>query len=251
MKMSSLNKEVRSTRMKARFSGLGFTCVLGASVLLAGCGADNQGASPAYGPSRSVDVSIFDAGGDADTVQFKTPEDRLESPVSPVAMTGTIDGIEEGPTVLESESGLGYPDLRERFALVRIRIDQTFRRGSENSDPKYVYVSLSRGAEVIDKDGNPIRPDNGPSTIADLDTFTNALPADTRVVLMGSPWTAAPGPHVHVKNAKPSRSDAVVIDGTDPQAFSVEVKPGGSMYGWNNYTFAELKKESAAALTSR
>jgi hypothetical protein len=253
MKMSSPDTAVRSKIVKARVSGFGAACLLGASVLLAGCAADDQGASPVatHGPARSVDVSIFDVGRDLDTIQFARPEERLDSQVSPIAMAGSIDGIEDGPTVLESESGLGYPDIRERFALVRIRVEQTLRGGSDESDPTYVYVTLSRGAEVIDEDGNSVRSGNAPSTVADLDAFAVALPAETRVVVMGSPWSAARGPHVHVRNAKPLHSDAEIIDGADPQAFSVEVEPGGLMHGWHNYTFATLTKESAAALTSR
>jgi hypothetical protein len=164
-------------------------------------------------------------------------------------VAGVIDGIEDGPTVLESESKLGYPDIRERFALVRIRVDQTYRSDPDAARTPFIYVSLSRGAEVIDENGSAVRRAGADSTVASLDAFVTALPAGTRVVVMGSRWTAHPGPAVRVRQRTPSQTAAAIIDGTSPQAFSLETKPGGAMNGWPNYSFERLTHDSAIAAT--
>ncbi|WP_436701477.1 hypothetical protein [Nocardioides sp. BYT-33-1] len=164
-----------------------------------------------------------------------------------IAVQGTIDGLEDGPTVLESESGLSYPDLREPFALVRVKVDATYRLPADSGEARYVYVALSRGVEVIDENGQPVRPAGADSTVTELDTFAKALPVGTRVMIMGERWTALPGPNVQVKPGASTPADAILVRGGHPQSFALEIKPGGLVSGWKGYTFEQLVQETKAA----
>ncbi|WGY00174.1 MULTISPECIES: hypothetical protein [unclassified Nocardioides] len=223
-----------------------------AAVVLAGCSTDDAARDPAVASSTAdqsskVDLSILAAGGSIDAESFPSPQALLKVPGITIAVTGTIDGIEDGPTVLESESGLGYPDIREKFALVRVKVGHTYRRPPSTGDQEYVYVALSRGIEVIDQKGQSTRKAGAPSTITGLDAFAKALPAATRVVVMGERWAAPPGPLVRVEPAPGIAEDAIVVRGTLPQAISFETTPGGEMSSWRGYTFGKLAAEAETA----
>ncbi|MBM7520361.1 hypothetical protein [Nocardioides nitrophenolicus] len=149
--------------------------------------------------------------------------------------------------MLESESGLGYPDIRERFALVRVKVVHTFRRPPSTRDDEYVYVALSRGIEEVDENGQSTREAGAPTTITDLAAFAKALPTTTRVVVMGERWAVHPGPQVAVEPAPGIAQDAMVVRGTLPRAISFETEPGGEMSSWKGYDFKNLTAEAEAA----
>ncbi|WP_408897992.1 hypothetical protein ACJ5H2_02530 [Nocardioides sp. R1-1] len=249
MWMSDQPVEVQFTMRSSRAQLVAIALV---AVLGGGCAPDPRAADGSAGvrhgvasPSSTVDLSILEAGGRVDARVFGTPAELLRSPHAQLAAQGTIDGIEEGPTVLESESGLGYPDLRESFAAVRVKVDVAYRGESDLRRSPYVYVALSRGVEAVDEKGEPVRSPGSRSTVTDLDAFAEALPIGTRVMVMGQRWAALPGQRVVPAASGDALTSAPFVSGLHPQALAVETKPGGPVSGWPGYTFSRLVDETA------
>ncbi|MBM9461645.1 hypothetical protein JK386_17225 [Nocardioides sp. zg-536] len=120
-------------------------------------------------------------------------------------------------------------------------MDATYRNLVKGAETDFVYVALSRGVEVIDRNGEAARPEGAPSTITSVNVFDKALPLGTRVVVMGEQW-APPARGEVVAPSSLKHPAAPVARGGHPQTFALETEDGGIMSGWPDYTFNELTR---------
>lgn len=241
--------------MRAKTTRIGIGLAVGV-LLTGGCGTVSgtrsddtstkaTGSTSATATARAVDLSILDAGGRGDYRVFDAPEELAQQYA--VALAGRIDGFEDGHTVLERESGSEFPDIRLRNAVLRIRIDQVFKAEGVQFPDGFAYLSLSRGAEVIDEDGEPERAAGTVSTITTVAAYANALPKGTPVVVISSPFEYPEDPASQVVERGRGRpGDSTLLTGQHPQLLSVQYGSAGRVSGWRDLSFAELTTRLAA-----
>lgn len=108
-----------------------------------------------------------------------------------LVLSGTVQSFAKGRDVLSSGMDLGYPDTRDRFAVLAVEVDTVYK-GDEYVFDGHVYVNLFRGVEEITEDREPDREPGTPSTITSIADLAAATPAGVRVAVLGQPADLRP-----------------------------------------------------------
>lgn len=234
-------------RARAARAAVGAALTICATLAVAGCGNDaapgeRAGAAAQTSPAsseRGASTAVLErlqAGFNVATT-YDTAGARAAE--VPVALTGTIEDVVDGPAVA-SDTGSDEFEVREEFAFVRVRVDHVYKaEGVKVGDA--VYVVLSRGSHSTDLNGDPL--DAGPSTVVSVDELRTSLAHGARVVVLselrpGAGDDSAAGDRVVDEGAAHDPS-LPVLRGDAPQSFAVEDGATGVLSGWEKLTYAQ------------
>jgi len=214
-----------------------------AVVLLASCGTEPPARESSDAPAQTQadgDALIeVQEGGDTQTFRSLT----ALTAVVPVVLTGTIEDIAPGLTVVASDEGDEY-QTRWEHAVVRVRIDSVYKSEGVELGGKFAYVVVPLGGQSTDLSGEPIG--EGPSTIKPIGDLQEGLPAGTRVVVATDVFSGAGDGYKYVNADAGAEPGAPLLHGNSPQTFSIEDGATRQLSGWDSTTYdqatAKLEK---------
>jgi hypothetical protein len=163
--------------------------------------------------------------------------------VVPVVLTGTIQNIAPGLTIVGSDEGDEY-QTRWEHAVVRVRIDSVYKSEGVELGGKFAYVVVPLGVQSTDLSGKPLG--EGRSTIKPIGDLQKGLPAGTRVVVATDVFSEAGHGNKYLHADAGAEPGAPLLHGDSPQTFSIEDGATSQLSGWDSTTYdqatAELQK---------
>lgn len=229
--------------MKKRLS-LTLSSAACAVLLLASCGTEPSAPESSDTPAHTqADAgALIETQGDGDFQIFRSL--TALTAVVPVVLTGTIQVIAPGLTVVGSNEGDEY-QTRWEHAVARVRIDSVYKSEGVELGDKFAYVVVPLGVQSTDLSGKPLG--EGRSTIKPIGDLQKGLPAGTRVVVATSVFSEAAGYGNKYLNADAgAEPGAPLLHGNSPQTFSIEDGTTRQLSGWesktNDQATAELQK---------
>jgi hypothetical protein len=210
-----------------------------AALLLGACGTEPS-VSTSTGPGAQtqahadIDVLANFQGGDYARSDDSPAE--LAAAV-PVALTGTIEDVAPGLTVVTLPEGNDKIEVRDEHAIVRVRIDHVYKSEGVDLGSEFAYVAVPLGGQQTDLAGN--RLGDGPSTIKPISDLQKGLPSGTRVVVAAYLLPEADEGHKHLNADAGAEPGAPLLFGLAPQSFSVEDGATRHLSGWESMTYDE------------
>lgn len=215
-----------------------------AVLLLASCGTEPSAPESSDAPAQTqADAGALIETQEGGDIQIFRSLTALTA-VVPVVLTGTIQDIAPGLTIVGSDEGDEY-QTRWEHAVVRVRIDSVYKSEGVELGGKFAYVVVPLGVQSTDLSGKPLG--DGPSTIKPISDLEKGLPTGTRVVVATSVFSEAAGYGNKYLNADVgSEPGAPLLHGNHPQTFSIEDGATRQLSGWDSTTYdqatAELQK---------
>ncbi len=227
-----------------------------AVLLLAGaCGeraSEAEGPPPGASAGSAVGAPVVDADG------MRTLQ-RLEESLNflyaesfptisalaarmPVVLTGTVDAVLPGRSILVAANANNPVATRESTLLIRVRVVEAVKAEAPGSvTDGFVYLARTRAVNDVDAQGEVIGADTYPS-IADL---RKAIPVGTRVAIASQPSARALEPAERIESdPHPIPAGAVTLVGHGQGVIydrGTDVELGQST--WTGLTFDDVVAE--------
>lgn len=150
---------------------------------------------------------------------------------SPFVAVGEVVGWTDGRSLLESD-GSGYEDT-EFFAVLEVKVDETYRAPSGHVEDQSIYVEVSRGGQVM-IDGE--EPEGTVPVFSAIDELNAAVPTGTRVISLGEEAPTASQLEIHTPGGQVQNDGAGYPQGSallqpDVQGLLFEDGEGGFVSG--------------------
>lgn len=126
-------------------------------------------------PTHLVDTSPFQSSVGYDYDPFASLTEAATA--VPFAVHGRVAGWSEGQSLVR-------PFGVEHFAIMHVNVEPL---AQGNTDSATIGVSIPRGVEQTDDDGEPVKVDPAISSIHSVKEFVDAAPPGTRVIVLGTP----------------------------------------------------------------
>lgn len=216
-------------KMRLSITLSGVAC---AALLLAGCG--NEASPHAVKAQADVGVLAEVQGVGGNYARSDESPAELASAV-PVALTGTIDRIAPGLTIVASDAG-DNGQVRSEHAIVRVRIDHVYKSDGVGLGT-FAFVAIPLGAQSTDLSGKPLL--GGSSTIKPISDLQKGLPSGTRVVVAAYAFPDADPGTRHLNADAGAEPGEPLLYGYAPQSFSVEDGTTRRLSGWDSLTYED------------
>lgn len=169
----------------------------------------------------TVDASVVRGGAQYDYEPTTNLPDLVDR--TPVAVAGTVTEWAEGRSIIDGNDA-------ERYAVLTLRVD-TAAKTLTAVQEETIYVSVYRGTEALDDDGNPILLEGAPSSVTSVGELRRAVPEGTRGIVLGSPTVSVEeqeyAPYVTVVDANAGVPDGASLIDPWPQGLIFETSNGG------------------------
>ena len=144
-----------------------------------------------------------------------------------VAVAGRVVGWAEGRSIIDAGDA-------DRHAVLTVEVDEPAKVLTPSQETT-IYVSVPRGAEALDKEGNPIIHEGQRSTVCSMEELERAVPVGTRVLVLGSPTVSVAeqeyAPHVKVETPDAGLPAGGTLVDPYPQGLIFETASGGFVSG--------------------
>lgn len=212
------------------------------AMLLTGCGAQAELGGETGTRGKAAGDAVFLATAVGRGNEIVTHRSVAEgAAATPVALTGTIDGVAPGMTIIDAMDRDGFA-IRDEKVVVRVLIDRVYKADGVPLDDGIAFVSLPRGAQATDDEGVALG--DGPSTITPVEAFRKALPAGTRVIVLAHPIApAGDDTGTYLNTDAGTDRGATLLEGGPSQAFSIEDGSSGHLSGWGATSYADAVAE--------
>lgn len=181
--------------------------------------------SPDVHPRPDVDAAVVRGTVFHDYEPFASLTDAAQE--KPVAAAGRVVDWADGRSIVAS----GYA---QRYAVMAVEIEGPAKTADSVYDST-IYVSIPRGGEDVDDDGEPLIVDDPRNTMRSIDELEVAVPVGTRVIVVGGP-TASIEEQEYAPGVKVASADAGLPEGAHsvdphPQGLLFETRAGGFVSG--------------------
>ncbi len=168
-----------------------------------------------------------------DYYAYTTPQDLLSA--KPAAYLGVVDEVHEGRSIISTSDRL---ITRDNSVILRVKIAHEIKPSDGVEKDGYLYVSMPRGVNAIDAEGNILGDDPNPS----LDEIRKALPPGLRVMVVSQPHDQnleLSNPSVTIgSDPKVVPQGVTLLAGIHPQMLVFD-QGTDDLEAWPGLTFAE------------